>query len=120
MTNFADVIYARLEFLGLPVDINQWHLLQERASKNQLCITQVNVDVDQMSNKQVVAFVRKHGAQSPAAMMVMWGLHDRMTCTETSHYFEGTTLYDTWRVAAHMINGMESQDACDHVYDQIR
>jgi len=120
MVNYADVIYARLKFLGLPVDVEQWHLLQEKSDKKQLCVTHVNADVDQMSNKQVVAFVKKHGAQSPAAMMVMWGLHDRMTCPATSCYFEGNTLYDTWRVAAHMIHGMDLQDACDHVYDQMR
>jgi hypothetical protein len=118
--SFEDIVYARLKFLGLPQDVTYWHSLEHAYSYGKLAHEHVNANVENMTKGQVVAFVRKHGASHPAAMVCMWHLQDRMTLKDLAWCFEGFNKHHTWLVAAHMIAGMSENNACDLVYDQMR
>lgn len=117
---YEDIIYSRLKFLGLPPDVTNWHNLQAAYAADKLSHNRVRASLGNMTNRQVIAFVRKHGALNPAAMMCMWKLQDKMTFKDLAWCFEGFQKHHTWLVAAYMITDMTESNACELVYDRPR
>ena len=68
-------VNRRLAYLGLEQGIMNWHALVARCHADQT-VNLVPADVDAMSDRQVIAFVRKHGHGNVAAMVYHWQMLD--------------------------------------------
>lgn len=94
------LVNRRLEYLGRPTGINNWHALVSEASRDRSKVI-VPAVVDAMSDRQVIAYVRKHGRKNIAIMVDLW---QSLDIWEESEYRDGTKM-ELWRYAAFRIAG---------------
>ena len=102
-------VNRRLALLGRAHGIEEWHALINERFTNYQPPRVVKANIPAMTDRQVVAFVRRHGRDNPHVMLDLWMMIDRRDHPETAPFFVDTSGYEPWRRAAMEIAGWKNE-----------
>jgi len=110
-------VRGRLASIGVPfVNIKSWHHWVDKVQRSRPD-EPVDADVANMTNAQVVAFVRRHAVTHQHAMLLLWTMQDRYDDAEIRREnYADWNRYDLWRAAAFEIAGVDGDDQMRFFY----